>query len=166
MSLVQAKDAGGLRLPVQCRFRNEQVGGHARSRLRCISEEASHVITTVHFFFHLHIQRTPFFFSRQRSHHFLHGANDRGAALLPIPNRFDGEGVAFGVQINQQIRSSQPLRKVGSGTRVGEKRKQAEDRGSAQGGRSATHEGTLEHLGESGKSEEASNTDNCALVCC
>ena len=52
---------------------------------------------------------------------------------------------------------------MGGGTR--EKRKQAEDRGSAQGGRPTTHEGTLEHLGESGKSEEASNTDNCALVC-
>src|SRR5439155_26447709 len=91
MSLVQAKHAGGLRLPVQCRFRNEQVGGHAPSRLRRIREETSHVITTVHFFFHLHIRRTPLFSSRQRSRHFLHGANDRGAALLPVPNRFGGE---------------------------------------------------------------------------
>jgi len=52
---------------------------------------------------------------------------------------------------------------MSGGTR--EKRKQAEDRGSAQRGRPATHEGSLEQLGESGKSEESSNTDNYALVC-
>src|SRR2546429_5130291 len=89
-------------------------------------------MTTVHFLFHLHIQRTPLFFSRQRSHHFLHGANDRGAALLPIPNRFGGENVAFGVQINQQIRSSRPLRKVGAGHEPWRSGVSAERRSSGQ----------------------------------
>src|SRR5207244_10255868 len=79
----------------------------------------------------------------------------------PRPPR-GGEGRGEGAVHGQGGRRS--ALSMSGGTR--EKRKQAEDHGSAQGGRSATHEGTLEHLGRSGKSEEASNTDNCALVCC
>ena len=136
---VQTENRGHLLVPLQHLLGDEQVRGHARTRLRLVSDEPPDVLPAIDLVaLHLRLKRAPLLLPGELAHDRFRAANDLRAAILPLRDRLHLARLAVVPAIQQEVVARQSRR----GLRLHREERNARDEGD-EGEEETCHGGLL-----------------------